>query len=99
MYGLMMARYYKYPESKERGIQHLPTLVFFASEQVCAKSNASVDSSLNSKSHYSIKKSAIILGLGTESVIAVKCDDKLVMMSYISNVVLFIVEEKWTQWI
>lgn len=37
MYGLMMARYYKYPESKERGIQHLPTLVFFASEQVCVQ--------------------------------------------------------------
>ena len=42
----MMARYYKYPESKERGIQHLPTLVFFASEHVCVKKNASVNPSL-----------------------------------------------------
>lgn len=66
---------------------------------MCAKINGSIDSSLNSQSHYSIKKSAIILGLGTESVIAVNCDDKLAMMSYTSNVVLFIVEEKWIQWI
>jgi glutamate/tyrosine decarboxylase-like PLP-dependent enzyme len=34
LYGLMAARYHKYPETKERGIQHLPRLVVFASEQV-----------------------------------------------------------------
>lgn len=34
LYGLMAARYHKYPETKEKGIQHLPRLVMFASEQV-----------------------------------------------------------------
>ncbi|XP_019857933.1 PREDICTED: glutamate decarboxylase 1-like [Amphimedon queenslandica] len=58
LYGLMAARYHKYPETKEKGIQHLPRLVIFGSEQC----------------HYSNQKSAIIMGIGTEAVIKVKCD-------------------------
>jgi glutamate decarboxylase len=60
LYGLMAARYHKYPETKERGIQHLPRLVVFASEQ----------------GHYSNLKSAFMMGIGTEGVISVNCDDR-----------------------
>jgi glutamate/tyrosine decarboxylase-like PLP-dependent enzyme len=58
LYGLMAARYHRFPESKTRGCAHLPQMAIFAS---C-------------ESHYSVEKSAILLGLGTQHVVKVKCD-------------------------
>ena len=77
----MMARYHKYPESKEKGIQGLPRLVIFTSEQVSKVEEEEEEEESSAtlftvQSHYSIKKSAIIMGLGTDSVIAVKTDDR-----------------------
>ena len=34
LYGLEMARFHKFPETREKGMQHLPKLMVFCSEQV-----------------------------------------------------------------
>lgn len=52
MYGIVLARYKKVPEVKEKGINHLPPLVCFTSDN----------------SHYSITKAAHWLGLGTDNI-------------------------------
>ncbi|XP_033121802.1 cysteine sulfinic acid decarboxylase-like [Anneissia japonica] len=59
MYALNLARYKKFPQSKEKGMYGCPRLAVFTSEQ----------------SHYSLKKGAFFLGLGLESLKIVKCDD------------------------
>uniref|UniRef100_A0AAX7VM38 Glutamate decarboxylase 1a n=1 Tax=Astatotilapia calliptera TaxID=8154 RepID=A0AAX7VM38_ASTCA len=56
LYSILLARYHFYPEVKTRGMGALPRLAMFTSEH----------------SHYSIKKSAAVLGIGTENVVVVK---------------------------
>ncbi|KDR13120.1 hypothetical protein L798_13050, partial [Zootermopsis nevadensis] len=58
MYGMVLARYKAIPDSKVKGLSGLPPLVVFASED----------------GHYSVKKAAHWLGIGTENVILVKTD-------------------------
>ncbi|XFG13636.1 hypothetical protein AB1E19_017260 [Capra hircus] len=60
LYGILVARYKQYPEIKARGMAVLPCIVLFVSEQ----------------GHYSIKKAAATLGIGTDNVIEVKCDER-----------------------
>ncbi|XP_071941824.1 cysteine sulfinic acid decarboxylase-like [Antedon mediterranea] len=59
MYALNVARYKRFPESKEKGLYGIPKLAIFTSEQ----------------SHYSLKKGAFFLGLGLDSLKIVKCDE------------------------
>ncbi|XP_062520283.1 glutamate decarboxylase 1-like [Corticium candelabrum] len=59
MYALNAARFKMFPESKTKGIRHLPPLVCFTSRE----------------GHYSMKKGAALLGLGTDSIIPVETDD------------------------
>ncbi|CAK7305375.1 Glutamate decarboxylase 1 [Vulpes lagopus] len=60
LYGILVARYKQYPEIKRQGMTVLPCIVLFVSEQ----------------GHYSVKKAAAILGIGTDNVIEVKCDER-----------------------
>ncbi|XP_062337685.1 glutamate decarboxylase 1 [Osmerus eperlanus] len=60
LYGILLARYYFYPEVKTKGMAALPRLALFTSEH----------------GHYSFKKSAAVLGIGSENVVLVKCDDR-----------------------
>lgn len=59
MYAMNLARYKLFPEIKSQGLWGLPRLVIFTSTQ----------------SHYSVKKGAAFLGIGTDNVISVKVDD------------------------
>uniref|UniRef100_A0A667YP57 Glutamate decarboxylase 2 n=1 Tax=Myripristis murdjan TaxID=586833 RepID=A0A667YP57_9TELE len=56
MYAMLLARFKMFPEVKEKGMSSVPRLVAFTSEH----------------SHFSIKKGAAALGIGTESVICIK---------------------------
>ncbi|KAJ8267954.1 hypothetical protein COCON_G00131260 [Conger conger] len=58
LYSVLLARYDMYPEVKTGGMSDLPRLALFTSEH----------------SHYSVKKAAHILGIGTKNVFVVKCD-------------------------
>ncbi|XP_026800634.2 glutamate decarboxylase 2 [Pangasianodon hypophthalmus] len=60
MYAMLLARYKMFPEVKEKGMSSVPKLVAFTSEH----------------SHFSIKKGAAALGIGTESVICIKADER-----------------------
>lgn len=60
LYSILLARYHFYPEVKTKGMSCLPRLALFTSEH----------------SHYSVKKSAAVLGIGSENVIVVKCDER-----------------------
>ncbi|KAK5859384.1 hypothetical protein PBY51_020943 [Eleginops maclovinus] len=60
LYSILVARYHFYPEVKTRGMGALPRLALFTSEH----------------SHYSVKKSAAVLGMGCENVFVVKCDER-----------------------
>ncbi|KFO23944.1 Glutamate decarboxylase 1, partial [Fukomys damarensis] len=59
LYGILVARYKQYPEVKIKGMTALPCIALFVSEQ----------------GHYSVKKAAALLGIGTDNVIEVKCDE------------------------
>ncbi|CAL7938340.1 unnamed protein product [Xylocopa violacea] len=59
MYGMVMARHKMIPDVKSKGLVGLPALVCFTSEA----------------GHYSITKGAHWLGLGTDNVYKVKCDE------------------------
>ncbi|XP_069672798.1 acidic amino acid decarboxylase GADL1-like [Periplaneta americana] len=65
MYGMVLARYKAVPECKTKGLSGQPPLVAFTSEA----------------GHYSVKKCAHWLGLGTENVIPIKTDSNGRMMS------------------
>lgn len=56
MLGLNLARYCKFPTIKEVGMRRLPRMVAFTNEQC----------------HYSNKKNASLLGIGTDDLIAVR---------------------------
>jgi len=60
MYGLSLARFHAFPQVKEEGMQGLPKVCMFTSEQ----------------SHYSLKKGASFLGFGTSSLRTVPCDNR-----------------------
>uniref|UniRef100_A0A8I3PGP0 Cysteine sulfinic acid decarboxylase n=1 Tax=Canis lupus familiaris TaxID=9615 RepID=A0A8I3PGP0_CANLF len=60
MYAVNLARYQRYPDCKQRGLRALPPLALFTSKEC----------------HYSIKKGAAFLGLGTDSVRIVKTDER-----------------------
>uniref|UniRef100_A0A8D1DUS8 Glutamate decarboxylase 1 n=1 Tax=Sus scrofa TaxID=9823 RepID=A0A8D1DUS8_PIG len=60
LYGILVARYKQYPEIRTKGMRALPCIVLFVSEQ----------------GQYSVKKAAAILGIGTDNVIEVKCDER-----------------------
>uniref|UniRef100_A0A6Q2X5G1 Glutamate decarboxylase 1a n=1 Tax=Esox lucius TaxID=8010 RepID=A0A6Q2X5G1_ESOLU len=60
LYSVHLARYYFFPEVKTKGMTDLPRLTLFTSAH----------------SHYSVKKSAAVLGIGSENVVVVKCDDR-----------------------
>ena len=57
-YAMVLARHFKFPEVKEKGIQGYPPMKLFTSEH----------------SHYSISKAAITLGLGLNAVVKVPTD-------------------------
>ncbi|XP_062248348.1 cysteine sulfinic acid decarboxylase isoform X2 [Platichthys flesus] len=59
MYAMNLARYRFFPEIKTQGLWAVPRLTVFTSAE----------------SHYSVKKGAGFLGLGTDNVILVKVDD------------------------
>lgn len=60
MYGIVLARYKKFPEVKEKGLSGLPPYVVFTSQD----------------GHYSITKGSHWLGLGTNNVCKVKSDER-----------------------
>ncbi|XP_066865473.1 cysteine sulfinic acid decarboxylase isoform X2 [Kogia breviceps] len=60
MYAVNLARYQRYPDCKQRGLRALPPLALFTSKEC----------------HYSVKKGAAFLGLGTDSVRMVKADER-----------------------
>ncbi|KAJ8396804.1 hypothetical protein AAFF_G00014030 [Aldrovandia affinis] len=59
MYAMLLARFKMFPEVKEKGMSSVPRLAAFTSEH----------------SHFSIKKGAAALGIGTDSVICIKVDE------------------------
>ncbi|GFG39120.1 hypothetical protein Cfor_10599 [Coptotermes formosanus] len=65
MYGMVLARYRAIPDSKTKGLSGLPPLVVFTSED----------------GHYSVKKGAHWLGIGTDNVVPVKTDSHGRMMA------------------
>eukprot|EP00105_Crassostrea_gigas_P004872 XP_011418227.1 PREDICTED: cysteine sulfinic acid decarboxylase [Crassostrea gigas] len=58
MYALNIARYFKYPEVKKKGIKGIPDICAFTSE----------------KCHYSIGKGVAFMGMGLDNLINVKTD-------------------------
>ena len=58
-YAMVVSRHHKFPEVKKKGVHSFPPMRVFSSEH----------------SHYSFEKAAITLGLGTDSVIKVPCND------------------------
>uniref|UniRef100_F7CF79 Glutamate decarboxylase like 1 n=1 Tax=Monodelphis domestica TaxID=13616 RepID=F7CF79_MONDO len=60
MYAMNLARYKYCPEIKERGLSGLPRLVLFTSAE----------------SHYSMKKAASFLGIGTQNIYFVETDSR-----------------------
>nr|KAF6373354.1 cysteine sulfinic acid decarboxylase [Pipistrellus kuhlii] len=60
MYAVNLARYQRYPDCKQRGVRALPPLALFTTKEC----------------HYSFKKGAAFLGLGTDSVRVVEADER-----------------------
>ncbi|XP_048867319.1 glutamate decarboxylase 1 [Brienomyrus brachyistius] len=60
LYSILVARYRYFPKTKTQGMACAPRLALFTSEH----------------SHYSIRKAAGVLGIGTENVFLVKCDKR-----------------------
>ncbi|XP_045766218.1 cysteine sulfinic acid decarboxylase [Maniola jurtina] len=58
-YAISCARFYFYPEIKNRGVYAVPKLVLFTSELA----------------HYSTKKMAVFMGIGSDNCILVKADE------------------------
>lgn len=60
MFAMNLGRYQLFPDVKTKGLWSLPRLVIFTSPE----------------SHYSVKKGAAFLGVGTDNVALVKVDDR-----------------------
>ncbi|XP_008301024.1 glutamate decarboxylase 2 [Stegastes partitus] len=71
MYAMLLARFKMFPEVKEKGMSSVPRLVAFTSEH----------------SHFSIKKGAAALGIGTESVICIKADERCTCIENLLKVI------------
>ncbi|KAI2667602.1 Glutamate decarboxylase 1 [Labeo rohita] len=65
LYSVLLARFHLFPAVKTHGMSAIPRLALFTSAH----------------SHYSIKKSASVLGIGSENVIVVRCDKRGKMIS------------------
>ncbi|XP_026142099.1 glutamate decarboxylase 1 [Carassius auratus] len=65
LYSVLLARFHLFPVVKTQGMSAIPRLALFTSAH----------------SHYSIKKSAAVLGIGSENVIVVRCDERGKMIS------------------
>uniref|UniRef100_A0A8C1LP00 Zgc:163121 n=1 Tax=Cyprinus carpio TaxID=7962 RepID=A0A8C1LP00_CYPCA len=65
LYSVLLARFHLFPAVKTHGMSVIPRLALFTSEH----------------SHYSIKKSAAVLGIGSENVIVIRCDERGKMIS------------------
>ncbi|KAG1969896.1 glutamate decarboxylase 1 [Pimephales promelas] len=65
LYSVLLARFHFFPAVKTLGMSAIPRLALFTSAH----------------SHYSIKKSAAVLGIGSENVIVVRCDERGKMIS------------------
>ncbi|XP_046397903.1 cysteine sulfinic acid decarboxylase-like [Ischnura elegans] len=60
MYSMVLARHHACPEARAKGLQQCPPLVAFASQDA----------------HYSLRKGANWLGIGTDNIIGVPTDDE-----------------------
>ncbi|XP_063300895.1 cysteine sulfinic acid decarboxylase [Pelobates fuscus] len=60
MYAINLARFHRFPHCKETGLSGLPRLAIFTSQE----------------SHYSVRKGAAFMGIGTDNVIHVLSDDR-----------------------
>uniref|UniRef100_A0ACB8FWZ1 Glutamate decarboxylase 2 n=1 Tax=Sphaerodactylus townsendi TaxID=933632 RepID=A0ACB8FWZ1_9SAUR len=65
MYAMLIARFKMFPEVKEKGMAAIPRLVAFTSEH----------------SHFSVKKGAAALGIGTDSVVLIRVDESHLQQS------------------
>lgn len=86
MYGMVLARYQSFPEVKTKGLNQLPPLACFTSED----------------GHYSITKAAHWLGLGTENVYKVKQMELFKYINIkmnLSNNSYRLSLIKWVEWI
>ena len=63
IYGASIARFRKVPSAKSKGLSQQPRLVAFCSEYA----------------HYCVEKACVLLGIGKDNVVLVKCDDKFRM--------------------
>jgi glutamate decarboxylase len=59
LYAVLVARHVAVPAVKTQGLRSLPPLIMFQSDQ----------------SHFSIKRAALILGIGTDNVISIRSDE------------------------
>lgn len=60
LYGLISARFFKFPQVKNEGSHNLPQMAVFTSEL----------------SHYSIEKGAMVMGIGRDNIVKIKTDSK-----------------------
>ncbi len=78
MYGMVLARFKKFPEVKTKGVAGLGHLVAFTSQEVSFKCHEKFklhfETKFLSQGHYSITKAAHWLGLGTDNLIVVPSD-------------------------
>lgn len=78
MYGMVLARFKKFPEVKTKGVASLGHLVAFTSQEVSFKCHEKFKLQFQTKflsqGHYSISKAAHWLGLGTDNLIIVPSD-------------------------
>ncbi|CAB0016707.1 unnamed protein product [Nesidiocoris tenuis] len=83
MYGIVLSRFRRFPDSKKDGVYGLPTLVIYTSQDVSRKIDTLSMYFLfnyfnrllvHSQSHYSVTKGANWLGLGTSNVVKIESD-------------------------
>ncbi|KAL8165430.1 UNVERIFIED_CONTAM: Acidic amino acid decarboxylase gadl1 [Gekko kuhli] len=68
MYAMNLARYKYCPDIKEKGLSGMPRLVVFTSEEENIE--------FSTECHYSVKKAASFLGIGTQNVYFIKSDER-----------------------
>ena len=91
IYALLLARHRKFPKIKEEGMYSGQKLVVYTSSQVTCLNKVIIlirseflFTNLCSlmffliQSHFSIKKAAIMLGIGLNNVCSIPCDERFV---------------------